>query len=179
MLNESVVSRKRLFLSWWRSSICRSSASSFLWNTQETQKQADCVSPQFICSICAQDNILQEQKAFADRTGSDLLSPHIFSGPRWQRGRVFNLPGAPSETGPASLGPACGLWWPPSGHQAPQSHWGCHWWAGGSSGSEQLLCASLKNHRRSLDGGDTAHVTVRYTWQVNCLHWHMLWTCPS
>lgn len=34
VLNVSVVSRKRLFLSWCRSSICSSSASSFLWSTR-------------------------------------------------------------------------------------------------------------------------------------------------
>lgn len=83
---------------------------------------------------------------------------------------MLNLPGAPSETGPASLGPACGLWWPQSGHQAPQSHWGCHWWDGGFSESERLLCASLKIHRHNLDGRNTGQVTDTCRWKSTLTH---------
>lgn len=77
----------------------------------------------------------------------------------WAAFSLCNLPGAPWETAPASSRPACGLWWPPNGHQAQLSHWGCHWWAGGSSGSEQLLYASLKNHHHSLDRRNTGYFT--------------------
>ena len=152
LVKDSVASMNFLFLSWWRSSICSSSASSFLCSPRNTGISQPTSHPVLTAS--------EHQLSQNIRRSLSTLNPDNSTD---NKGRElkYSVPGAPWATGPGAWGPACAPWSPPSAHPARRSRWGSRWWGGGCAGSAPWPSASPRSRRRSLEGGAQQSVRIQ------------------